>query len=52
MVVLMKQMPKSEACSQGSTLYLGQLLALHFSCQFMLICAYLTGSGSILGFSF
>lgn len=29
-----------------------QLLGLHFNCQFMLICAYLTGSGSILGFSF
>lgn len=50
--VLMKQMPKPAACSQGSILCLGQLLALHFNCQFMLICTYLTGSGSSLGFSF
>jgi len=52
MAVLMRQMPKPEAWSQGSTLCLGQLLVLHFSCQFMLICAYLTCSGSSLGFSF
>lgn len=50
--VLMKQISKPKACSQGSTLYLGQLLVLHCSCQFMLICAYFIASGSSLGFSF
>lgn len=48
----MKPLLKAEAYSQGSTLYLGQLLVLHFGCQLMLICAYFTGSAGILGFSF
>lgn len=47
----MKQISKPKACSQGSTLCLGQLLVLHCSCQFVLICAYFIASGSSLGFS-
>lgn len=52
--VLPKQIsyPRPKPCSQESTLCLGQLLVLHCSCQFMVICAYFIASGSSLGFSF
>lgn len=50
--VLPKQISRPKVCSQGSTLCLGQLLVLHCSCQFMVICAYFIASGSSLGFSF
>lgn len=45
----MNQVPKPDACSQGNILCLEQLSVQHI--KSVLICAYFTGSGSMLGFS-